>query len=94
MEDAYTPLYYQTIADTGIDPVVCGGPVAVGRVSASVFGPRSVGLGGGQPVQMGVAGVADAKGGVAKVPRKRAPRKSAKASINGGQGGGEGIHRA
>ncbi len=61
----YTPIYYQTIADTGIDPVTC-----------SDFSAWPLATGSGPPVQLAEKALAKASGAPARVPRKRAPRKA------------------
>jgi len=80
MEQEYTPLYYQTITDLGIDPVVCGGPAPVGRASVGAPGQR----GAGERAELVGEGVASAGTGVGKVARKRAPRKAVQAVQVGG----------
>ncbi len=73
-DDVYPAIYYQTIRDTGIDPVVCGDmrvPVSatLGREGESSEG-RSL------PVQLADKALAKASGATSGAPRKRAPRKA------------------
>lgn len=66
-EDVYPAIYYQTIRDTGIDPVVCGDIGVPTGVSVEA---------GTRPVQLADKALAKATEGGAKVARKRAPRKA------------------
>lgn len=87
----YTPIFYQTIAETGIDPVLHyavvsevgsdGWPIAWGAQERSGVGPgrevSPMGVGVGRPdLQVVPKEAAGKKVGVARVPRKRTPSKA------------------
>lgn len=92
-EGEYPAIYYQTIADLGIDPVVCG-PFGVGlTVSIGSEGCTEEGS-GVRPVQLAEKALAKASGGSARVPRKRAPRKATAARAAGAAGTGAGVETA
>ena len=80
MDSAYPRFYYETIARTGIDPVVCGpfgeGLVSIGAEGCEESGGVSAPRGRHRPAQLAEKALAKASEGSARVPRKRAPRKA------------------
>lgn len=82
MDEGYPAIYYQTIRDLGIDPVVCGDlPVTVGPEGCTEEGSA-------RPVQLAAKALAKASGPPSKVPRKRAAKKAAPAAQ---KSAGEGV---
>lgn len=91
MELEYPQFYYETIAKTGIDPVVCG-PFGVGLKVPVTIGPEgSHEEGSARPVQLAEKALAKASGGSARVPRKRAPRKATAAKAATADGSGPSV---
>lgn len=76
VDAGYPAIYYQTIRDTGIDPVVCG-PFGSGLVGIGI-GPEGAEESGSatRPAQLAAKALAKATGAPARAPRKRAPRKA------------------
>lgn len=81
MDDSYAALYYQTIRDTGIDPVICG-EILISGTGRAADGPK----GGARPVQLAEKALAKASEGSGRAPRKRAAKKGT--SAGGGSAGG------
>lgn len=78
MDDVYPAIYYQTIRDTGIDPVVCADlrvPVQVGREGAEESGSANA------PVVLAEKALAKASEGKPRAPRKRAVKKATPAPV-------------
>lgn len=73
----YPAIYYRTIRDLGIDPVVCGDiPVTVGPEGCTEEGSA-------RPVQLAEKALAKASGGSPRAPRKRTPRKATAVKADG-----------
>lgn len=87
MDEGYPAIYYQTIRDTGIDPVVCGDiSVSIGREGCTESGSVSAARAGQRPVQLAEKALAKAAAASAGAPRKRAPRKATAVTAAKGQG--------
>lgn len=98
----YPAIYYQTIADLGIDPVVCG-PFGEGLVSIGAEGCEESGTADGvgvgvsgrhRPAQLAAKALAKASEGSARAPRKRAPRKATAATAEAVAEKGAGANTA
>lgn len=70
MDEGYPAIYYQTIRDMGIDPVVCG------DIRVSVGAEGCTEEGSARPVQLAEKALAKASGSSVRAPRKRTPRKA------------------
>lgn len=72
VDDGYPAIYYQTIRDTGIDPVVCGDiPISIGAEGCTESGSAERVA---RPVPLAAKAIAKAS----SAPRKkRTPRKAA-----------------
>lgn len=82
--EGYPAIYYQTIADLGIDPVVCG-PFGSGLVTIGAEGCEESGSSGPRPVQLAEKALAKASAAGAKTPRKRTARKATGAAAEGSE---------
>lgn len=87
MELEYPRFYYETVASTGIDPVVCGPfgeglPVTVGPEGCTETGSAD------RPAQLAAKALAKSSGSATTTPRKRAARK-ATAPASKGSGSNE-----
>lgn len=83
MDLEYPRFYYETIAKTGIDPVIYGAFGSVGAEGCEESGSESVAERRTRPAQLAEKALAKASGGSARVPRKRAPRKATAAKADG-----------
>lgn len=86
-DSGYPRIYYQTIRDLGIDPVICGGiPITIGAEGSEEVGSgRSSGT-RRRPAQLAEAALAKASGATSGVARKRAPRKATAAGARAAAG--------